>query len=199
MVDQMPARVRNKWGEGERLRGEILDAASRLLSRLGGADGLTMRGIAREAGIAPASIYQHFDDRAAVVRGLLDHEFDRLQAVMRDADKRVDAGDVLGRVRAQVHAYCAFAIDNPGHYRLMLTSRAERTQQFLDVIDTVAGALRRCEDAGHVLRLPADKAAAMIMVGAHGRVALRHSSPTEINGSAQIAAFADELVSLVFE
>ncbi|MFI7002397.1 hypothetical protein [Nocardia sp. NPDC050175] len=34
-------------GEGERLRGEILAAASRLLSELDGEDGLTIRGVAR--------------------------------------------------------------------------------------------------------------------------------------------------------
>ncbi|MER8161553.1 helix-turn-helix domain-containing protein [Streptomyces sp. NPDC094472] len=62
-------------GEGEWLRGEILAAASRLLSELDGEDGLTIRGVARTAGIAPAGIYQHFTDRAALVAGLTDHEF----------------------------------------------------------------------------------------------------------------------------
>ncbi|WP_206311522.1 helix-turn-helix domain-containing protein [Streptomyces sp. DASNCL29] len=72
-------RMRNRWGEGERLRGEILAAASWLLSELDGEDGLTIRGVARAAGIAPASIYQHFTDRAALVAGLTEHEFVRLR------------------------------------------------------------------------------------------------------------------------
>ena len=74
-------RTRNRWGEGERLRGEILAAAARLLAELGGEDGLTIRGVARAVGIAPASIYQHFADRAELVRGLLDHEYARLRGI----------------------------------------------------------------------------------------------------------------------
>ncbi|MEK8169157.1 hypothetical protein NKH77_03075 [Streptomyces sp. M19] len=45
---------------------------------------------------------------------------------MREADERCDPEDVVGRVRAQVHAYCRFAVDSPGHYRLILNSGRHR-------------------------------------------------------------------------
>jgi AcrR family transcriptional regulator len=60
-----PHRTRNPWGQGERLRAEILQAAARLLSELGGEQGLSIRGVARAVGIAPASMYKHFADKAA--------------------------------------------------------------------------------------------------------------------------------------
>lgn len=173
------ARTRNRWGEGERLRGEILEAASRLLSELGGEDGLTIRGVARAAGIAPAGIYQHFTDRAALVAGLAEHEFVRLHAAMEAAEGRVDPGDVVGRVRAMIRASCLFAMDNPGHYRLMTASGPPRTWPggraagpLDDVIDVLVAAFTRCADAGVALRVPARRAAAIAFVGAHGRVAL---------------------------
>jgi AcrR family transcriptional regulator len=192
-----PARVRNRWGEGERLRGEILNAASRLLSGMEGEDGLTIRGVAREAAIAPASIYQHFADRAALVQGLLEYEFGRLQVLMHEADEEADSADMIGRLRAQLHAYCAFAIENPGHYRLMLSSGVDRTEPMLDVITMVSAAFGRCEEAGHALRLPSDRAAVIVVVGVHGRVALLQSSAVERSPRA-VEEFIDELLALTF-
>jgi AcrR family transcriptional regulator len=94
------------------LRTEILDAAVCLFSELGGEEA-TIRRVARAVGIAPASIYQHFADKAALVRGVIEHDYERLSAVMREADESADPDDVVGGVRAQMRAYCRFAIANP--------------------------------------------------------------------------------------
>lgn len=199
-------RTRNRWGEGDRLRGEILDAASKVLSELGGEDGLTIRGVARAVGIAPASIYQHFTDRAALVSGLLEHEFTRLRTLMVAAAEDVDRdgpADPTAGVRAQLHAYCAFALANPGIYRLMLSKGSHRPAPdarpvgpLVDVIGQLAEGFQRCVAAGLDLRLPPDRAATVVFVGAHGRVALiqggRGDTPL-----AQVHDFIDELLSLV--
>ncbi|MDN3354688.1 TetR/AcrR family transcriptional regulator [Actinomadura sp. DC4] len=196
-------RVRNPWGQGDRLRTEILDAAVRLLSKLDGEEALTIRGLARAVGIAPASIYQHFADKAALVRGVVEYDYARLSAVMREADESVT--DPVGRVRAQMHAYCRFAIANPGHYRLMLGNRriagpgGGRPQGPLrSIVDSVVAAFERCERAGQRLRLPADRAAVMVFVGTHGRVALYHSNPQD-DSADRILPFVDELISLVLD
>ncbi|MFD9895211.1 TetR/AcrR family transcriptional regulator [Amycolatopsis sp. NPDC059027] len=197
-------RTRNRWGEGERLRGEILAAASRLLSELDGEDGLTIRGVARAAGIAPASIYQHFTDRAALVTGLTEYEFARLRAAMEAAEGRVDSGDVVGRVRAMIHASCRFAVENPGHYRLMTADGPPRTAPgarpagpLAEVIDLLVDGFARCAAAGIALRVPAERAAVIAFVGAHGRVALFPNSPKHTDADS-VMAFVDEFVSLVF-
>ncbi|RSD16619.1 TetR/AcrR family transcriptional regulator [Amycolatopsis eburnea] len=186
------------------MRGEILEAAGRLLAELGGEDGLTIRGVARAVGIAPASIYQHFSDRAELVRGLLDHEYARLAELMRVAEESLGETDVVGRVRAQIHAYCAFAMRNPGHYRLMLANGASELEAgsrpkgpLLDVIDRLTAGFERCVEAGHELRVTPGRAAAVVFVGAHGRVALFHSA-LHRTGAELVEPFVDELVSLVF-
>ena len=202
-VESTTQRVQNPWGQGERLRTEILDAAVRLFSELDGEEALTIRGVARAVGIAPASIYQHFADKAALVRGVVEHDYERLSAVMREAEESVDPDDVVGRVRAQMHAYCRFAIVNPGHYRLMLgnrriTGEAGRPQgPMRAVVDAVIAAFDRCDQAGKRLRLPSERAAVMVFVGTHGRVALYHSNP-EADAADRILPFVDELISLVF-
>ena len=196
-----PQRVRNPWGQGERLRTEILDAAVRLLSELGGEEALTIRGVARAVGIAPASIYQHFADKAALVRGVVAYDYELLSAVMREADESVPADDVVGRVRAQMHAYCRFAIGNPGHYRLMIGNRRvmrDPRGPLVSVVDSVIAAFARCERAGKRLRLPSDRAAVMVFVGAHGRVARYHAGPADESAD-RILEFVDELIDLAFE
>ncbi|MBC2865043.1 TetR/AcrR family transcriptional regulator [Streptomyces mexicanus] len=193
-----PGRVRNRWGQGERLRGDILDAASRLLSEIGGEDALTIRGVARAAGIAPASIYQHFTDRAALVRGLLEHEFGRLREAMREADRAAPDDDPVARVRAQLRGYYTFAVENPGHYRLMINSGALRVEPLVEVITMVCTALERCEQSGLTLRLPARQSAVTLVVAVHGRVALQHSSARR-QGTQALRTFVDDLLSLVIE
>lgn len=195
-------RTRNPWGQGEKLRTEILAASARLLSDLGGEEGLTIRGVARAVGIAPASIYQHFADKAALVTGLLEYDYQLLAAEMIAADATVAAQDVVGRVRAQVHAYSRFAIENPGHYRLMLNNRTAARQinnsaGNVSPLQRVIIAFERCEAAGVKLRVPAEKAAVTVFVGTLGRVALWHSDPDQTAFSA-LDPFVDDLISLVF-
>jgi AcrR family transcriptional regulator len=203
-VESTTQRVRNPWGQGERLRTEILDAAVRLFSEIEGEEALTIRGVARAVGIAPASIYQHFADKAALVRGVVEHDYARLSAVMREAEEGVDPGDVVGRVRALMHAYCRFALANPGHYRLMLGNRRIASEPggrprgpMLSILEAVVAAFDRCDRAGKRLRVPSERAAVMVFVGTHGRVALYHSSP-DTDAEDRVLQFVDELIALVF-
>ncbi|WP_028920844.1 TetR/AcrR family transcriptional regulator [Pseudonocardia acaciae] len=197
-------RTRNRWGEGERLRLEILEAASGLLSELGDEEGLTIRGVARATGIAPASIYPHFSDRDALMAGLLEHERDRLSALLAGAATTADQDDPLGQVRAQLRAYCDFAVAHPGHYRILFRRRPDGASDdsaanpLEDILARFVETFERCERAGYKLRLPARRAGVMVFVAAHGRVALFHGNPTERSASL-LPGFIDELVSLVFE
>jgi AcrR family transcriptional regulator len=195
-------RIRNRWGEGERLRLEILEAASRLLSELDGDDGLSLRAVARATGIAPASVYQHFSDRDALMDGLLAHECRRLAAVLEDARLAAPPDDPLGQLRAQLHAYCEFATANPGHHRVLFRrgpgSTEGRHGPLRDITSAFAAACERCARAGYTLRLPGGRAGVVVFVAAHGRVALFHSNPTERNASL-LRPFVEELISLVVE
>lgn len=202
-MDGAAQRTRNRWGEGSRLRAEILDAAGHLLSELGGEDALTIRGVARAVGIAPASIYQHFADRTELVRGLLEHEFQRLHDLIEQADAEVDAEDVVGRVRAQVLAYGDFAMTRPGHYRLMLSGVARRapespSEPLIALLSLLTTAFDRCLEAGHPLRLPSDRAATVVLVSMHGLVALLQSA-SRTDGADRLARLVDDLFTAIFD
>ncbi|MFD9698218.1 TetR family transcriptional regulator [Lentzea sp. NPDC059081] len=57
---ESPRRRPNRKGEGGLLRAEIERAAMELLDELGSPEALTLRGVARAAGITGPAIYPHF-------------------------------------------------------------------------------------------------------------------------------------------
>ena len=171
-------RTRNPWGEGERLRTEILEAASGLLSELGGEAGLSIRGVARATGVAPGSIYQHFRDLNALADALHEYECGRLVALLERAG--ADETDPVERLRAQLRAYCDFALAHPGHYRILFRRPNAGQEPPADPLTTPLGRVvslfvagfDRCRDAGLEVRLSSRDAGAMLFSSIHGRVAI---------------------------
>src|SRR6516164_2161993 len=112
-------RRRNPRGQGDRLRSDIIAAASQLLADPK-APPLTLRGVARAAGVAATSVYLHFADTDALVLAVADQHFGQL------ADAQQAARDVAATPRAAVRAmalaYCEFGLANPGLYQVMFTS-----------------------------------------------------------------------------
>ena len=112
-------RRRNPRGQGDRLRADIIHAASGLLADPA-APPLTLRGVARAAGVAATSVYLHFPDTDALVLAVAEEHFGELadaQQAARDA-----AATPREAVRAMALAYCEFGLANPGLYQVMFTS-----------------------------------------------------------------------------
>jgi AcrR family transcriptional regulator len=196
------ARTRNPWGQGERLRTELLEAAARLLGELGTEEGLTLRGIAREAGVAPASIYTHFADKSTLVSALLAYEHARVTDLMEVAGATADPADPIAPLRAQLYAFCRYSLASPGHYRVLFGAQVgepgQQRSYGLMLARRLAGTLTACERSGARLRLPAERAAIVLLVGTHGRVALTHTRPATTD-EPSVLQFVDELIGLVFD
>ena len=103
------------------LRDALLDAAERVLERDGLA-GLTLRAVAREAGVSHAAPTHHFGDLTGLLSELAAIGFRRFNAAMVAAV----AGDLapMEKALARARAYMAYARANPGMYGLMF--RTER-------------------------------------------------------------------------
>ncbi len=77
-------RPRNARGEGDRLRGEVVEAASALIAE-DGPRALTLRAIARRVGITAPAIYAHFEDLDEVLEAVVDSTFGALADYLREA------------------------------------------------------------------------------------------------------------------
>src|SRR6516164_7110103 len=92
-------RGRNRRGQGELLREEIVAAACRMLEELGDDQALSLRAVAREVGIAATSVYLHFADLEALVVAALESSHAALTAAIDDAETAAGP-DPVARLRA---------------------------------------------------------------------------------------------------
>ncbi|MFS0731604.1 TetR/AcrR family transcriptional regulator [Curtobacterium sp. 1P10AnD] len=104
------------------LRAVLLDEAVAVL-RESGVDGLSLRDLARRAGVSHGAPRSHFVDRQALLDALAANGFDRLTAAVRRALGGCEA-DLAARFRAVAHAYVDFAIDDAALMELMFQAKA---------------------------------------------------------------------------
>ena len=103
------------------LRDALLEAAERVLER-DGLSGLTLRAVAREAGVSHAAPTHHFGDLTGLVSELAAIGFRQFNAAMVAAGA---AGtSAVEKAMARAKAYVAYAQAHPGMYGLMF--RTER-------------------------------------------------------------------------
>jgi AcrR family transcriptional regulator len=111
--------VRNSRGEGDKLRGLIVDAAISLIDDGTEVGALSLRAVARRAGISAPSIYPHFASlellRAAVVDASFAQLRDEITLAQRDTTTPADA--LLDTCRA----YFAFGRSHVERYRAMFS------------------------------------------------------------------------------
>ena len=103
------------------LRDALLEAAERVLERDGLA-GLTLRAVAREAGVSHAAPTHHFGDLTGLVSELAAIGFRQFNATMEAA--RATGTVPLEKSMAGAKAYVGYAQAHPGMYGLMF--RTER-------------------------------------------------------------------------
>ncbi|MEV4823257.1 TetR/AcrR family transcriptional regulator [Micromonospora sp. NPDC049274] len=179
-------RARNKRGEGAQLRDEIVDAAMRLLED-GTPQNVTLRGIARQAGISAPSIYPHFPDLDSILLAVAQRAFGILEQELGAPD---DA-DPVERLRAICAAYLTFAERRPQQYRLMFGAvwdagqALERAPGMADELSVLGmGAfeifrrtLADCVAAGRSASADPFRDATALWVGLHGFAQLQVAAP----------------------
>ena len=107
------AKTKPSYHHGN-LREALLDAAESLLPRHG-PEGLTLREVARRAGVSHGAPYHHFDGRDSLLAAVAERGFVGLGEAMRGA-----AGPApRDRLVAICEAYVAFAARHPTRFRLM--------------------------------------------------------------------------------
>jgi AcrR family transcriptional regulator len=97
------------------LKAALVDAAVDIL-REEGPEALTLRGLARRAGVSQAAPYRHFTDRRALVAAVAERGFVRLQDAMLEGVQ--SAQGRLGLKQVAI-AYVRFGLANPAEYRVM--------------------------------------------------------------------------------
>jgi AcrR family transcriptional regulator len=176
-------RTRNRRGEGDRLREELIDAATELIADSGDANSLSLRGLARRLGIAAPSIYRHFRDVDELKLAVVERAFAEFVAERDRARGRIE--DPADALRAGCLAYCRFAVTHPGPYRFMFShyspARGRQSPIGAAALEALAASIRRCQESG-ASSAPEDarQLAANVWAALHG-IVLLHLNLTEFD------------------
>nr|WP_086939297.1 HTH-type transcriptional repressor FabR [Thaumasiovibrio occultus] len=112
----------------EKTRRTLIDAAFNQLSAERSFSNLSLREVAREAGIAPTSFYRHFKDMDELGLTMVDEGGLLLRQLMRQARQRIATeGSVI---RTSVETFMEFLENSPNVFRLLLRERSGTSPAF---------------------------------------------------------------------
>jgi AcrR family transcriptional regulator len=181
-------RRRNARGSGDRLRREIVDAAIRLLERLGPDEPFSLRAVAKEARISAPSVYLQFADRNLLLVAVLEQLFQDLAALRSVAEEKVTqaGGGAWDRLMATILASVEFGLQRPGHFKVLYEGRVvprlddPKAAAFGRPLQTRTVELVRAivsESSGRGQDDP-ERLSLLLWAGIHGLISLRINKPT---------------------
>ena len=95
-------------------RERILKVAVELMTKEGLAV-LSMREVARRAGVSHQAPYHHFENREAILAAIAEEGFKRFNATLESAS----GSNAVARLIAAGRAYIGFALSHPAHFQVM--------------------------------------------------------------------------------
>ncbi len=126
------------------LAAACVHAAMELLEEDGGTAGLSLRAVARRAGVSPGAPYRHYADRDALISAVAAVGYRELAGCMAAAHAAPATPDDLVAIGI---AYVEFALRHPALFQLMFGApcdreNAERVAATMAVWDLVSGGVR---------------------------------------------------------
>jgi AcrR family transcriptional regulator len=118
------AQASGSYHHGD-LRAACLRAARELLEEDGSA-GLSLRAVARRAGVSPTAPYRHYSDRDALVSAVAAEGYRELAAYLAAAHPSPTTPDEFATVAV---AYVRFALEHPALFRVMFAEPCDPTSE----------------------------------------------------------------------
>lgn len=121
-----PTRAQQK----EQTRRRLVEAATAMVGAGQTLDALSLREVARQAGIAPTSFYSHFADTNALGVVLIDEACLILRQLMRQGRREMIAEDNNFAIRQSVLRFINYLDQNAGLLRLIVRERFGGNEEF---------------------------------------------------------------------
>lgn len=111
------SKPRRAYHHGD-LRQALVDATLALIAKED-VGAVSLREVARRAGVTAAAPYHHFRDKDALLAAVAEEGYRALNQRMDEALSGVRTPRLEARVRALARCYVRFAVEHPAHYRVM--------------------------------------------------------------------------------
>lgn len=103
---------------------EALIAEGLALAAEGGLDAVSIREVARRAGVSPAAPFRHFSDKVALMTAVAEEAMARFRAEITASLQREASDDPIRGIRAIGKAFLDWARRNPTHFEIISSRRA---------------------------------------------------------------------------
>jgi AcrR family transcriptional regulator len=176
-----PAVKRPSYHHGD-LRNALL-AAARALANEVGAEQLTLREVARRAGVSTAAPYHHFSDKNALIQALAIEAFASLRLTLADALSQ--DGDLSQKLQAIGCGYLQFAFLHQAEFQFMFSRKLCAPDGEIDPLQDAGLAAQqdlvafvaRAQQAGQVRSGPAETLTLALWSSMHGLTMIVLDSP----------------------
>jgi AcrR family transcriptional regulator len=167
---------RDQYHHGD-LKNALIQAGIDILAA-DGLPALTLRSVARKAGVSHAAPYAHFAHKQALIAAISTAGYHRLYERLSAAATRFEQAP-LQRLIETSWAYMSFALDHTAHFKITFSAIVEKAGDYPDFIDIsrrnlelVEEIVKDCQDAGVLAPGPSDTLAVTVWALVHGLVSL---------------------------
>lgn len=155
------------------LRKTLLDTAVEHIAREG-TEGLSLRALAREAGVSPTAPYRHFENRQALLAALATEGFRELGSRMETDPERLTLEPAVVFFEAGM-TYVTYARENGVKYHLMFGDTIGDFTDHADLLEASQACYAHFEamlqagiDTGVLLQIPVRELGAVVWSMVHG-------------------------------
>ena len=165
---------------------------------------LSLRMVAKEAGVAAPSVYRHFADARAMMAEIVRTCWAQMGEHLVGAADGASLVEPLDRLKALLSAYVRYAMERPSRYQLLFALSSDPETDLDGPLRPAFRPIRKTieaiADAGG--KVPAGdvfNSALLIISLAHGRVALAHLAPLRPgNFAPEVEAFVLDRLNQMF-
>jgi len=120
-------RRKNQYHHGD-LKNALIQAGIEILSREG-LNALSLRKVARRAGVSHAAPYAHFADKQELVAAISTEGYKEIYERVHGAVQR-HQGEPLRQLVEAAWAYVEFALNDPDHFKITLSGAVEKEKDY---------------------------------------------------------------------
>jgi len=184
------------------LKNALIKAGVEVLANEG-LGGLSLRKVAKQAGVSHAAPYSHFADKQALIAAISTEGFKQLYSQIQAVfdTYRYDPENLIIET---AWAYVQFALNAPDRFKLMFSSVLEKEKEYANFVEIsqnsflqLVDIVEACQQAGLLKSGPSDVSAVSIWSTVHGFTSLLLED--QISHTVLDKASLKELLSLIIQ
>jgi AcrR family transcriptional regulator len=166
----------NTYHHGD-LKNALIQAGIEILSEEG-VKGLSLRRVAKRAGVSHTAPYAHFADKQALVAAISTEGYKKLYQQLIQVDQECGS-DPLKKLVEVAWTYVQFAINDPAHFKITFSGVIEKEKDYPAFVEIsqqsfafIGDLTTECQEAGILKTGPSDLIAVHLWGAIHGLATL---------------------------